>query len=171
MSFDIDAWLTDARPPQRAVTIYGRGDLVSQLQELETVAAQAAAHAIPGDDRLGGDPTHADAADLRAQLEASRLTIHVRGLIQEERTQLVTQCTPAAADGEAEPTVDGEQFWRRALVICAVQPTFTYEQADRLAGAIGSSQWLSVVDTIRRAEDEPIDIPLSRIGLEITQDS
>ena len=61
--FDLDAWLTDAAPPQRSVTVYGRGDLIAKLEDL------AARPAAPGDQRLGGNVRSAELDAVKAQIQ------------------------------------------------------------------------------------------------------
>lgn len=160
--FDIDAWLDEAAPPQRSVTVYGRGDLVAQLQDL------ADTETLPGDVRLGGDPRQAEIDALRNQIEASALTVHVRGLLDQEQQQALD----ASTTGEGpDRKVDDFAYDLALFALAAVEPTFTSAQSERLRAAIGQAQWDALFTGISAASKETIDIPLSRLGSGTAQDS
>ena len=160
--FDIDAWLDEAAPPQRSVTVYGRGDLVSQLQDL------ADTEILPGDARLGGDPRQAEIDALRAQIEASALTVHVRGLLDQEQQQALQAST--IGDGNNRK-VDDYAYDLALFTLAAVEPTFTRAQAERLRAAVGQAQWDALFTGISAASKETIDVPLSQLGSGTAQDS
>lgn len=171
--FDVDAWLTEAKPPQRAVVVYGRADLVSRLQELESdVAAEG-----PGDGRLGGSPARAELAEVRRQLEASKLTVHVRGVLQHEREAIARRArksdAPQVAADESNlfDGIDEDRYAAEILAAACVEPILSVEQATRLIDRCGPMQANLIGQAIQRAEGEPIDVPLSRIDSETTQDS
>src|SRR5689334_18996730 len=113
-TFDLDAWLTEARPPQRAVTVYGRGDLVSQLQELTTRRKASDG----GEMRLAGHPLDSQIARVRAELEESRRVFHVRGLLIEERNTLIDKhTTKTEVDGEEKEDFDGDAYETEAFSV------------------------------------------------------
>jgi len=79
--FDPAAWLSGATGTQRSVTIYGRADLIAEVDELDRQARVA--RAIPDGDRALGDPTPETVEEQRdalyAQFEASALTVRIEG--------------------------------------------------------------------------------------------
>lgn len=175
---DIDAWLAVAQPPQRSVTVYGRADLVAQLEDL--VAERAAAHDRaaapaphgPDDPRLGSTPasTAADRdvaalddriSQIRDALDKSRLTLHLRALLNTEREELVQRHGgPDALDKHDVRAAYEHDAIARALV----SPAMTAAQTARLRRSIGEAQWASIGRALERASSETIDIPLSRLG-------
>jgi hypothetical protein len=93
-TFDMDAWIDDAKLPQRSMTVYRRADLRSRLDELEREIRLSE----------GGESSSADAgvAGLKAewrkvaeQIDASAITITVRALTDDAGKQ-------ARADAKAE---------------------------------------------------------------------
>lgn len=172
-SFDVDAWLTEAKPPQRAVILYGRADLVSRLQQLEDEVRDE----DPGDTRMGGSQARAELAEVRRQLEASKLTVHVRGALQHEREAIARRTrkpdAPAVTADESNlyDGVDEERYAAEILATACQEPRLTVEQAARLIERCGPMQANAIGLAIQRAEGEPIDVPLSRIDSGTTQGS
>lgn len=162
VEFDVDAWLTEARPPQRAVVVYGRGDLLSQLQALE-----ADIKAIPDDSpRMGGDPRRAQMRRMHEQLQASRRVLHVRGLLQDERAALAERHTTKTKgdDGEESESFDAKAYEAEAYALALVDPAMSAEQVRKMHSRIGEGQWLAIAEAIGDASSETIDIPLSQLG-------
>jgi hypothetical protein len=160
--FDVDAWLTDAKPPQRAVVVYGRGDLLSRLESLVAEPEEQTR-------RLGGSKRSKEITALREQIEESRRVLHVRGLLHAERNSLLKKY--GGGDGQPEDAFDGEGYQVEAVSLAAVEPGLTVEQVKRLHAAIGEGQWVALWRAIDAATAEPVDIPLSRLGSEGTPDS
>ena len=162
--FDVDAWLDEAAPPTRAVKIYGRGDIVAQLQVAQAVREDQSAAALI-DERLGGaPPTNVApiAPGLLADLEASARMFIVRGLLDGEARDALARSTKT--DESGEKYVD--EPWNELLlaVVALVDPVVTVEQAGRLRERIGQGQWDALFTAIGEATREPIDVPLSRLG-------
>jgi hypothetical protein len=163
MTFDVDAWLEQAQPPQRSVTVYGRGDLVAELQDL-----YAQDEDLPGDARLGGSPLNARILELQDLIEASALIVHVRGILDHENRALVDQHTTGEGTDRA---FDAVAYERHMLAAVAVQPQLTPEQAGRLRERIGQAQWDALFAAMSAAAQETIDVPLSRLGSATAPDS
>lgn len=161
-TFDVDAWLDEAAPPTRSVTVYGRGDLVARLQDL------AAQDHDPADRRLAGSPVSAEIADLQVQLDASALILHVRGLLDHEQRTMLDQVT---VEGDGQRTVDEQRYELLLLSTAAVEPALTLAQAERMRDRIGQAQWDAVFAAINAASRETIDVPLSRLASETGQAS
>jgi hypothetical protein len=162
-TFDVDAWLDEAAPPTRSVTVYGRGDLVARLQDLAAAAPEALS-----DPRLAGSAPSAEAEALRAKIEASALTLHVRGLLDREQQALLESVT---TEVDAKRTVDESRYEVLLVAAAAVYPWLSEDQVTRLRERIGQAQWDAVFAAITAASRETIDVPLSRLGSETAPDS
>ena len=157
-TFDVDAWLDEAQPPTRAVRIYGRGDLVARLQQLNGVEHDD----VPGfvDDRLAGPAPSAPSFErdaLVAELEESARTFVVRGLLDSEQAQVLDQAKTADA-------VDEQLYETTLVALFVVEPPLTVGQAARLKTRIGQAQWDALFAGATEASKETIDVPLSRLG-------
>lgn len=161
-TFDVDAWLTEARPPQRAVVVYGKAHLLSELQALD--AEPDAPGAV-----MGGSVKAKRMSRLREELEASRRVLHVRGLLDAERNDLIARHTKPSDDGEGE--LDAAAYEIEAYAMAIVEPVMSLEQVARLQTKLGAAQWTAIGTAITRASVETIDVPLSRLGSGSTQDS
>jgi hypothetical protein len=165
VEFDVDAWLTEAKPPQRAVVVYGRGDLLSRLQAIE-----AELKAAPDDGpRMAGDPRRKEMRRLREEIDASRRVLHVRGLLESERTALDARHRKPTDDGEGR--VDLEGYETDAYALALVDPVMTPDQVRMMHAVIGEGQWNAIGSAIQAASVETIDVPLSRLGSGDTPDS
>lgn len=92
--FDLDAWVDDAKPPQRSMTVYRRADLYSRVDELEREIRLA--------DGSEGSSADAGVKGLKAELDKvarqiydSAVTITVRAVTDDAAKQ-------ARADAKAE---------------------------------------------------------------------
>ena len=98
--FDFEGWLSAARRPERSVVVYGRADLLADIDQLE--ADLRAVVTIPDEDRAMGDASGSDIEKqidaLYEQMGASKMVIRVRALIDNE-TELIRD------KAEAEPDV------------------------------------------------------------------
>lgn len=171
MTFDVDAWLDQAQPPTRAIRIYGRGDLVARLQALDLESGPAPAAELI-DQRLGGNPAPApsrEAAALREQLEASVIVVTVRGYDPFRWKAMLRKHTIFDEDGQK--SIDEPAFQAEMVADCVVEPPLTAAQASRLRERIGNAQWDALWAALQTAAEEPIDVPLSRLGSGTGQDS
>lgn len=88
--FDLDAWLDGAKRTERAVTVYGRGDLLAVIDKLE--AEQRTLASIPESDRaMGeGDGSHlqGEIDALYAQMDKSKVEMRVTFLDDEEQAEI-----------------------------------------------------------------------------------
>lgn len=171
--FDVDAWLDEAKPPTRAVRIYGRGDLVARLQQAQAAAGQHEEPPALNDPRLGGAPPTIAlpvAPALHAELEASARTFVVRGLLDLEQREAIDEATSFEQDLKTK-TVDEPLVEVLLLQRALVDPALTTEQAEKLRSRIGQAQWDALFRAISEASQEPIDVPLSRLGSGTVQDS
>jgi hypothetical protein len=160
--FDVDEWLESAAPPRRSVTIYGRGDLLAELEEMAQMPEERAGV-------LGGSPRQRRFHALREQVEASRRVLHVRALEEEERAEIAAKHTKPSSDGEGE--LDGFAYETEAYALALVRPQMTIDQVAKMRHAIGDAQWREIGTAITKASVEGISVPLSRLGSDDTQES
>lgn len=90
-AFDLDDWLDGIQRTERSVTLYGRPDLLADIDELE--AQQRTASNIPDEDRAAGESTggklQEQIDDLYIALDASKLVFRVSFLDDEEQNAIV----------------------------------------------------------------------------------
>ena len=171
--FDVDAWLDEAQPPTRAVKIYGRGDLVAQLQIAQAEHDDRPLVSTLVDERLGGAPPTVAiqlAPGLLAELEASARTFVVRGVLDLEQREAVDAATKVEDDGKTKH-VDEALVEVLLLQRVLVDPVLTHQQVTKLRDRIGQAQWDALFRAVSEASQEPIDVPLSRLGSGTGQDS
>lgn len=151
--FELDEWLAGARPPERAITVYGRADLVADLEALD---ADYEAARSAGDRRLGGpaDDIRQRMRALRAEMESSRLTVRVRGL---DRDTILGHAE-RFKDDEDEVAVSVAQ-----VAAAAVSPRMSEDQARRLMERIGWGQFRSIADVVwETSTRKQVTVPFSR---------
>lgn len=151
--FDIDSWLEDAHLPEESVTVYQRGDLVSDLTELQR-QIEIYEDGPDGPPSTGGrGKLESRYRDLAQKFHSSGLTIYVRATTADERKALVDESN--AADEAAEEF----QYRLLAASIIGVKPadgerksvTFTQEKVRKLHKSIGEPQTVAIVNAQRSA--------------------
>jgi len=156
--FDLDAWIDDAKLPERSETVYGRADLYAEIRALE--ADLQAAKAREGDDRLG-DPNSPVAIarriqDTREQMAASALTFRFRALDRDT----VRRIHADAPKVDGEP--DADHIAREWVAAASVEPKLTAGQAQKLRDHIGEGQFALLWDAAFAAtNDKRVSVPFS----------
>lgn len=91
--FDLDAWLDGAKRTERSVTVYGRADLLADIDDLELERGTVAA--IPEADRAMGDSSGSHLQSqidaLIIQMDKSKMVLRVRSLIDDETEAIRTE--------------------------------------------------------------------------------
>ena len=93
-TFDLGAWLVDAKLPEQSATVYQRADLIGELADLER-RIRNEAEVAPGEAPAGGSTLVQQYRKLAAQFEASKLTVYVRAITDERQQEI--------AEGIGEP--------------------------------------------------------------------
>lgn len=155
--FDLEAWLSDAKRPERAVTIYKRADLLADLDLLERKISDLGR--IPDADRGMNDDSSALEAEylsLAEKFSASALEVRVHGLTAEETAEIGKK---ANAAGE-----DAKRVGYRLLEAAMVYPKLPVEGIERLAAAIGTPQINMIVQAYQSASFEApvVHVPFSQ---------
>lgn len=168
--FDLDSWISGARLPEKAVTVYGRADLVAEFGELEQrLLAMQSGEGVQ-DDRLTGDPRIPLARqmdDLREQMKSSALTFRFRALLKDEVTP-IREDAPKV-DGEPDPDYIAHHWIARA----SVSPKVTPEQAQAIRERIGEGQFAALWEAAYSASnDRRVSVPFSlAASAALTKDS
>jgi hypothetical protein len=156
--FDLDAWITDARLPERSVTVYGRADLVAEHTELEEQLRRVQRASL--DDERLADPSVDLAlrlAEAEERMQSSALTFRFRALLRDE-TDAIDAAAPKDKDGEPDADYKAAAW----LAASSISPKLTIEQAQAVRSKIGEAQFLSLWATAFSASnDRRVDVPFS----------
>jgi len=164
--FDFQAWITNARPSVKAVTVYNRPDLVDRVNELR--ADQDGPDDGPRTYSSRKSGTSAELAAAVAEMERSALTIVIKANNDEDvRTAKATAkaagVDPDGPESELAPfhlaqnVVDVYPGPERPHDYDAPHRTFTASQVKSLRTAIGEAQftkvWLTMTAVSNRAPE------------------
>jgi hypothetical protein len=155
--FDFDAWLSDAKRPERSVTVYKRADLLGDLDVLERRIEEA--KSVPEEDQSLVDSTDVleqEYTKLAQQFHDSGITIRVKGLTQDE----IDAISKKAKD---DKRTDAE-IGRLQIEAALVSPKLTFDQLGNLSKAIGDAQMSKIVSAYQLAtlQQPEVTVPFSR---------
>lgn len=163
-TFDLDAWLDDAAPPETVTTVLGRGDLVAEYQRLdaELAEAQRALTEGTGSGRLNS-PDGAKARELaermdavHAQMVASRLSIRLRAITKDTHDEILT-AAKALPEAERESYVEVQY-----VAASAVSPEMDVEKVKRLRERIGAGQFDALqISAWNITNNRSVEVPFS----------
>lgn len=137
-AFDLAAWLADAKLPERSATVYQRGNLISEITDLE----RRITHEKQDDEEgLGGSESVRRYRSLVAEFEASALTVFVQAMSGDRQREIAEELGKDATKNEIGAATI-------AAAIVAVQTvggprvpvTFTAADIVALEGALGEVQ-------------------------------
>lgn len=100
-TFDLGAWLVDAKLPEQSATVYQRADLISELADLER-RIRNEAEVAPGETPAGGSTLVQQYRKLARQFEASKLTVYVQA-ITTDRQQEIAEAVGDPLPKDASP--------------------------------------------------------------------
>ncbi|WP_066303248.1 hypothetical protein [Arthrobacter luteolus] len=100
-TFDLGAWLTDAKLPEQSATVYQRADLIGELADLER-RIRNEAEVAPGETPAGGSSLVQAYRKVVAQFEASKLTVYVQA-IPDDRQQEIAESVGDPLPKDASP--------------------------------------------------------------------
>lgn len=171
--FDFDSWLSTAKPPERSVTVYGRADLVAELEELEE-QLQSANQSALNDDRLnGGNTPKAVAARISAvqgEMKSSAVTFRFRAL-SKATTKGFYDDAPKVKDEDGEAGPDMEWVATRWVAAASVQPKVTVAQVEQLREHIGEGQFVALWEAAFSATNQKrVSVPFS-LAASLARDS
>ncbi len=153
--FDLEAWITGARAPERSCTVYGRGDLVAEAERLAAEIAEADRSRDPERMNSGAAPALRKRLDeVRAEFEGSALEFRFRAPTRDEIRK---------AQEEIGEESDDEAFTFALMSLQAVLPKPSPQQWPAIRDRIGTGQFQLLIDTANGAYgDQRLDIPFSR---------
>lgn len=137
-SFDLAAWLTDAKLPERSATVYQRADLISAITDLERRIRNEKQDDEEG---LGGSENVRRYRSLVSEFEGSALTVFVQAVNADRQKQITESLGKDATKNEVGAATI-------AAAIVAVQKVdgprvpvvFTPADVVALEGAVGEVQ-------------------------------
>lgn len=160
--FDLDAWLDEARPPERSVTVYGRGDLAAEYEQLAEELRDVR-EAVLSESGMMNSPAKAREREIaermtvvRDELLASKRVIRVRALDKDTQAEIVA--------GAANVSDEERANWRAEAYVTAacVSPRMTSEQVRRLRAKIGEGQFLALFEAAWDvSNDKTVQVPFS----------
>ncbi|MFI6228879.1 hypothetical protein ACIBCR_16370 [Micromonospora echinospora] len=175
---DPNALLTGARLPEDEVPICTRLDLVTEWRRLgaELAAAKVQSAADP---RVAGNGVGELAERmeaLRAEVEASTVTMRVRALTPKAWNELAEAHPPRPDDEEdARMTVNRATFLPALVRASTYAPELTEKTWQGLldldSGMLDVQQWRTWWRTCWNLNMKPVDLPFSVAGLLTTPDS
>jgi hypothetical protein len=169
--FDFQAWITDARPNVKQVTVYNRPDLVERVNELRATVERDAPSLSQSHRTYKAPPESAELKRLTEEMERSALTVVIKANNEED----VRTARAAAKDAGADPDdqeatapfhlaqciVDAYPGPERPFDYDAPHTTLTSSQVKSLRAAIREAQftklWLAMVAVSNRAPEPSPD--------------
>ena len=152
-TFDLDAWLSDAKLPEHEVKIYKRPDLMAKADAVMQKARVL--EAVPREERSGEDDAEIaglirEYEGILEQFSASGLTVRVRAMRESEISALAKRIE--AGDVAKEKKAFHE------MAVSVVSPRMTAEQAEKLSETIGAQQAQLIWNTIFKASGEQPEV-------------
>jgi hypothetical protein len=172
--FDFDSWLNGAKLPERSRTVYGRADLVAELEELEEQLQAANQNAIL-DDRLAGSNTPqaiaARIAAVQEEMKSSALTFRFKALDKTVTKALYNEA-PKIKDDDGDKIADQDWIAEHWIAKAAVHPKLTAEQVATLRERIGDGQFAGLWESAFLATNQKdVKVPFSVAASIANQDS
>jgi hypothetical protein len=152
--FDLDAWIDGAKLPEKAVTVYGRADLVAEHHELSQQLQAANSGPSLDDDRMVGSPSGRLAQQIRdveEQMRKSALTFRFRAILDGD----------IEAAKKAHPSNENARAYFM-LTKQVVHPQVSEAQWPKIRERIGEGQFEALLNTAAEASHQrQISVPFS----------
>lgn len=161
---DFDAWLSGAKLHEESVTVYGRADLVADLQELEEQLQAANQHAIL-DDRLAGSSTPqaiaARIAKVQEEMRASARTFRFRSL-PKHVTKAFYDEAPKVKDDDGDKVADQDWVAEHWVAAACTSHALTAAKVEQLRERIGDGQFVALWEAAFTATNSKrVSVPFS----------
>jgi hypothetical protein len=163
-TFDVEAWLTDAKMPEESAEVYKRADVIAELQVVKRqIETQREASSI--EKTAHGDTVLRNLErrykDLVETFCGSKLTIYVRALSPDEQRESRTATEERTKD--LEPKLQNIEFGYDLLArsIVAVRPadadrtpvSWSVKQVKAMEKSIGAAQMSQVLNARMQAQN------------------
>lgn len=143
--FDFDAWLDGAARPERAVTVYQKAGLISDLDKLQAQISNTDDEDVDGPSMGGGaGELRADYAKLAKQFHDSALTLIVGGRSDDEKREFAA----------ANLAVTSDDLGYAILADAITSPKITTEQLKRFEKKVGPAQFGLILAAFKSASKE-----------------
>lgn len=176
-AFDLDAWIAGSKRPRRSVRVYGRADLLADIEDLDRKIGIEQELEAEGEQSAGGNPVLVDLAAQRDGLVeafiASRLDITVQALTAEEINRIGEEVKTALAlkgrDDAKTPrqrdfiAAGGSANSLALLEAAIIAPAATFSQVAAMSDRIGDGQLAKVVLAWQQATygEQEVSAPFS----------
>lgn len=156
--FDLDAWISGAKLPERTQTVYGRADLIAEHEELSAALVRARSAALDdSDERLsaGADVSTLERriVEVEDAMAASALTFRFRAILSEE----LDEAKRAVGKDADESTLTYELLSRQC-----VHPRVPAERWQQIRARIGEGQFAALTEAASSASfDRQVSVPFS----------
>lgn len=142
-TFDVDAWLSGAKLPERSVEVYRRADLLAQMDGV--IRRIEKAETDEGLERSLGEGANVTALReeyelLKEQFDESGLVVTVRAVTEAETADLNTRMDAKEFTKEERPYHE--------IALASVSPKLTVAQAKAMASKLGPAQVTKIWNAI-----------------------
>ena len=168
-TFDIDAWLTDAKLPEESASVYKRPDVIAELTDLKRRIKDArteeadATFERTASEVLPSQELEAEYESLLNVFGDSQLTVYVRALTKDEMSALRETHEGKIARGELTEVTSNATFGYDLLseAIVSVKPAggkrvdvkWTPKQVKAMEQRIGAVQMPAILEARQRAQN------------------
>lgn len=154
----LDDFLDGYEPPVEEVPVCGRPALIAEHAQLE---AEIAGHRVHGS--LGGPPQELlDRLEkLEAEINGSVMVVKLRAIANRPWADLLAAHPPTMEERAQGFGAHPDTFEPAALAACAIEPTFSVAQAERMADTIPRSEWAALLVAVRRLHEDRSTTPKS----------
>lgn len=154
----VDDFLDGYQLPVEEVPVCGRPALITEHAQLE---AKIAGQRISGG--LGPpDPALLDRlAELEAEIHSSVMVVKLRAVPHRPWADLLAAHPPTSEERALGYGAHPATFEAAALAACAIEPTFTVAQAERMAETLPRSEWDALLVAVRRLHEDRSTAPKS----------
>jgi hypothetical protein len=157
----LDAALEQAKRPERVVYLCLRGDLQSELEDIDHRI-----ESLPVVDALGGDPERTELEDRRAavleEMRDARFPFRIVGVTRPEWRALLSEHEPRE-DNTADRALgyNGDTF-PEALIRTCLSPKPTEVQWMKVVGVLSEGQFNELFNAAVAVSLRKVEIPKSR---------
>lgn len=161
--------LAQARRPEDTVELCLRGDLVAQFHALERELVDAPRVAASLADRSPAAVLAERITALREQMDAAKVTFHLRALPPREWSDY-DATRPNKADDETDDAFRARFFgWTAGLVSrCLVDPVLTPDQVAEVVDVLSAKQWDQLADAAWLVNTGQVSVPFSAAASALT---
>lgn len=179
-TWSVDEFLADYRPVTKAVRICARGDLLAELERLESELAAARERDQASDSLAEGGEAIAVAhkiAELQGEVRAHEREFVVQSIGDRAWSDLVAEHPPKKERNKSKPDRsrempwDPEAFIPAALAASCVTPKLSIAQANKLIDRLSGGQLRKLIDAVILVNGGSDDIPKSAAGFVLQRSS